>query len=166
MISRSTTPYRRRITVAAWVVALAALSISTISAAKIYRWVDANGVVQYSDKPPAKQQAEAITVRGAKARPEPPQAANTGSEFAPTETKPDLDAAEPARPSPEQQAAIAAARAENCRRAQSNLQFLQNNPPNRLLDTDESGNVYRLTVEDHTARMQKANDAIGKYCDG
>lgn len=137
--------------------------VSLVAEAKIYRWVDANGVVQYSDRPPAEQSAETITVRGAKAVDQSPD--QPPSTDAP-DNQPAKQEPEPAPAiSPEQQAAIDEARAENCRRARSNLTFLQNNPPNRLLDTDEDGNVYRLTVEDHTARMQKANDAIGEYCE-
>ena len=143
--------------------------VSTASTAKIYRWVDANGVVQYSDQPPAKQQAETISVRGAR-KPESkagngPDAPKARTELAPAE-KPAQPVPETPSVSPEQQAAIDAARAENCRRARSNQQFLQDNPPRRLLDTDEAGRVYRLSVEDHTARMQKASDAIAEYCDG
>ena len=123
--------------------------------------------MQYSDQPPPDRSADTVKIRGARSTqdgatetpPEPGQALPTTTEkkSQPLQQQPQV--------SPEQQAAIDAAREENCRRAQSNLTFLQNNPPNRLLDTDDNGNVYRLTVEDHTARMQKASDAITENCD-
>lgn len=142
-----------------------AIAFSTVATAEIYRWVDDNGVVQFSDKPPPDQQSETVEIR-ATSRPASngpptnapkPLAQSTGA--APADAQPEPTV------SPEQQAEIDAVRAENCRRAQSNLQFLQDNPPSRLLDTDAQGNVYRLTVEDHTARMQTASDAVDKYCE-
>lgn len=132
------------------------------AAGPIYRWVDDNGVVQYSDTPPTDQKAGTVTVPSQDAAPAPAAPPTP----APTPAKAPAGAADDDTPtlSDAQQAEVARIRAENCKRARSNLAYLQSNPPNRLLNTDDTGTVYRMTEEEHSERMRTARRVIGENC--
>ena len=56
----------------------------------------------------------------------------------------------------------AEARATNCKRARDNLAALQ--AASRRLLLDDQGNAVRLTEEQRQQRMDRAREAIEKYC--
>lgn len=55
---------------------LAGIAVCMPAGAQLYKWVDANGRVQYSDRPPAGQQAQKIGRSGVGAPPHPAEAAS------------------------------------------------------------------------------------------
>jgi hypothetical protein len=45
-----------------WIIIAIALAAAAQSHAGVYTWIDANGIVQYSDTPPASVQAQALDI--------------------------------------------------------------------------------------------------------
>lgn len=144
---------------------LAMCMVSLASAQDIYRWVDANGVVQYSDRPPPDAQAAEVTVPTRNSTtPEAPTADATATTAEQTGGEKTTDAPSEPRLTPEQQAEIARVRAENCKRGRSNLRYLETNPPVRLLVKQDDGSVARMTEEGHARRMASARQMIAENC--
>jgi hypothetical protein len=52
--------------------AVALLGLSTLAHAEIYQWRDADGKLQFGDKPPANQKAQTLDIRSAPAAESPP----------------------------------------------------------------------------------------------
>lgn len=61
---------------------LAGIAVCTPAGAQLYKWVDANGRVQYSDRPPAGQQAQKIGRSGLSAPPRAEDAAGPADKAA------------------------------------------------------------------------------------
>lgn len=118
------------------IVISAALSLVCTSAmaTQLYRWVDENGVTQFSQQPPAEDQYQRLQVK-------PAPELGTGS-LAPApdaSAEEQTEATEPAaapQPTPEQQAKLA----EQCDALRANLTTMQNNP--RLRRTLEIGRAH------------------------
>ena len=140
------------------IVISAALSLVCTSAmaTQLYRWVDENGVTQFSQQPPAEDQYQRLQVK-------PAPELGTGS-LAPApdaSAEEQTEATEPAaapQPTPEQQAKLA----EQCDALRANLTTMQNNP--RLRRTLEDGTVERIGEDERQAMIAKAQahwDSLG-----
>ena len=136
----------------------AALSLVCTSAmaTQLYRWVDENGVTQFSQQPPAEDQYQRLQVK-------PAPELGTGS-LAPAPDAPaeeQTEATEPAaapQPTPEQQAKLA----EQCDALRANLTTMQNNP--RLRRTLEDGTVERIGEDERQAMIAKAQADLQEHC--
>ena len=136
----------------------AALSLVCTSAmaTQLYRWVDENGVTQFSQQPPAEDQYQRLQVK-------PAPELGTGS-LAPApdaSAEEQTEATEPAaapQPTPEQQAKLA----EQCDALRANLTTMQNNP--RLRRTLEDGTVERIGEDERQAMIAKAQADLQEYC--
>ncbi|MGE0625797.1 MAG: DUF4124 domain-containing protein [Pseudomonadales bacterium] len=138
------------------------------AADEIYRWVDANGVVNYTQLKPKDTEAEAITTQGgatrvAKAAPTPAPASvtdpATGEPLSPEQEQmlEGLRAAERAR-----QQEIAKIKAENCQQSKDVLARLT--VKERIRVRGEDGD-YRVMPEDERAsRISEAQKNIALYC--
>lgn len=133
------------------------------TAATTYTWVDDQGVTHFSQFPPEQGEARVITPympRTATPAPEPESA-----DTAPGEMAGDAPP-EPSGLEAEEQRAIEAqleaVRAENCRKARTNL--IKLNQERRIADVDEAGNIYYLTDEERQARIEEAQGQIEEYC--
>ncbi|WP_425055056.1 DUF4124 domain-containing protein [Pseudomonas abyssi] len=136
----------------------AALSLVCTSAmaTQLYRWVDENGVTQFSQQPPAEDQYQRLQVK-------PAPELGTGS-LAPApdaSAEEQTEATEPAaapQPTPEQQAKLA----EQCDALRANLTTMQNNP--RLRRTLEDGTVERIGEDERQAMIAKAQADLQEHC--
>ncbi|MEM1231211.1 MAG: DUF4124 domain-containing protein [Pseudomonadota bacterium] len=165
-------PLSRRAATALLLGALAGIA-PALQAADVYRWVDANGVVNYTQqKPPG---VEAVQVAGSSPRarrasrapaPSTPAAA-TASAAADTDSAAltaqqqkmldELKAKEA-----EREAAYAAARRDNCERSRSLLSKLSARGRIRL--TQEDGSQIVMREEDRQARIQAAQQGVIDNC--
>lgn len=132
-------------------------AMAAAQAADAYRWVDANGVVHYSDAPPPLEaKAELVHLRGsgstageAVSRPEEPAKADDSEE--PGEKKP-----------PGTLASSVQSAEKRCADARANLEVLQRSGPVGV----DTGNGKPQPLDDN-ARQQRigaAQTIIATYC--
>jgi len=126
----------------------------------VYRWVDKNGVVHYSDQPPAdKQGAESVKIRSgkpAKLTPEEIAAEAAAKEKMREGIPPTQEEIENAR------RIAAATRAANCKTARSNLKSL--NDPNTPVTAQFNGIVRALTPEERAVQIEKNTKVVERDC--
>ena len=143
--------------------AIAALLAAATVAAQVYRWVDKDGKVQYTDTPPPpdlKGTAKKIDTR---------PASGGVSVSSPAASKgPDTKAADKRKADEEKEkkaaadSEAAAADEENCREARAALNEYESGKP--LLRTDENGERKLVNDDERQSRIQKAKAAIAASC--
>jgi hypothetical protein len=140
--------------------ALGLLCFSIASQGAIYKWVDEDGVTQFSQFPPSQQQAE--QVRGA-----PPPADDPAATRERLQER--LEAFDERREaeaeSREEQAAQKerqALRQRNCEAARHNLEILQRGRPRVRTET---GEVTYLDEGARQERLEAARRAVQENCD-
>jgi Domain of unknown function (DUF4124) len=109
------------------------------AAERVYKWVDAQGVVHYGQQPPAETRAEAITVQKGFSAPDPQATAEPTAEQ-------------------KQQAADA----ETCHVATENFKMLSGDGP--VKRKDEYGSEHLLSPEEKSAEKERAHAAMDKFC--
>lgn len=136
------------------------LTLTTVSFADIYKWVDADGQTHYGQQAPQNQQVELI-----KAPPPPAinpadaqKSVDTLIEQQAKATKEKQERLEKAK----EERAKEAVRKENCRLAQHNLQQYQNSPNRRVMDAD--GNVTRPPEEERQNKIVEFQQHVKDYC--
>jgi hypothetical protein len=132
------------------------------SAAEVYKWTDAGGVVHYADtEPAAALNAQRLHVRGSgttEAGANGEAARSAGA--ADTDTGPQADAAALAGTKVVNGAEAAARR---CQQARANLEQLQSNYPVGL-DAAGDGKAQALTVAAREQQTRRAQTMIAAYC--
>ncbi|MBW9267151.1 MAG: DUF4124 domain-containing protein [Candidatus Thiodiazotropha sp. (ex. Lucinisca nassula)] len=127
--------------------------------AETYRWVNEEGVVTYSQRPPPDVKAETVKIRTT------PAGSGVDSKKQLEELRQRLaDSAEDRalkKAQKKEQAEIKAENRKNCNTARKNLEQLTA-LGNRLYKT-EAGYV-RLTEEDRQKKMQQAREQIKEHC--
>jgi hypothetical protein len=159
----------KRISVAIWLMLCLALPAS----AQMYKWVDSNGKVQYSDKPPPSN-IKSEKLRNSAPAPAVPAASDgksgakadaakagpkTAAEQEQAFRKRQTDAAK-AQQEAEQKQAAASNKTENCTRAKAALANLQIG--GRQMRIDEKGERVFLDdqqIAQETAKARQAADA-------
>ena len=145
-------------------IALAILLATATVAAQVYKWVDKDGKVQYTDTPPP---ANATKSEARKIDTAPPVAAKAG---APTKSLQDrakdfdkrkADDAEKAKKIEADQQ-NAAANAASCREANIAVKSLETGRP--IARTTESGTREILDDEARQAELTKARKAAADFC--
>lgn len=150
---------RRDLRVAWAFVLLAALLVTGHAHAQVYRWVDADGVVHYGDKPPADQDAEALPIRSA-----PTDLEATLREQVERERRLELadqlraDAAEDAAAEAEYEARLA----RSCEQARRRVATIESEP--RLWRVDDSGNRYVYNESERAAALAEAQAQVRDWC--
>lgn len=140
------------------VIAIAlSLACTHVMAEKLYKWVDENGVTQFSQQPPASNQYERMTVTP------PPE---LGSVAAPT-TQPEAngsaaDAEDNAATDQQAEREQQALRDAQCAKLREDLKTMETNP--RLARTNAEGEMVRLGEEERQAMMTTAREQLGTYC--
>lgn len=136
------------------------LALSVPVQADLYKWTDAQGEVHYSDQPPT---AKAQVIKNSAAG----QADITSRAIKALDAKEEAfqkrrQDAEDARAKAEKEAEQARIQRENCARARSNLNVLQNSP--RVYTTDAAG--QRIYMDDATRARQLASSqkAVSSFC--
>lgn len=125
------------------------LLTSTATFAKIYKWVDADGVIQYSTVPPKTKPAQELDIRVLKPATNPNQDAENSET-----TNSNL--------TPEELETIKKGRAITCEKAKKNLVTLQSSA-NVSLKTKE-GEVRQLSEEERTKRAEEEQKVVNEFC--
>jgi len=147
-------------------IALAVLLACSVVAAQVYKWVDKDGKVQFTDTPPppsaAKEDAKKINVKpanGSTPGTAPKKLADANKDFekrrteATTKSKKD-----------DEKKADDEKNAEVCNDAKSNLAELQSGRP--MGKVDAKGDRALMSDEDRAAQSAKMQDIISKACKG
>jgi len=137
------------------VLTLLMLAAPSVSAAEVYRWVDAEGVVQFGANPPPGVKAESMTVRASGAA----TAAPLPSAAASPVTQPGAATPETAL---QQQQEAERMRAQ-CANARDIVSRLRENPAASY--AREDGSYQRFGDEEREQRIQEALDFQRQHCD-
>ncbi len=132
------------------------------ASATIYKWVDEQGKINYSDQPQSKN-AEAVDIRVS----QPARPANTDSKDnqTPASGKPAEQAEPQPQAAPQKNTPPKLSRKEKrarCADAKKRLQAIT--VRNRVRERDEKGNLRYLGEEERQARLKDAQKNIRKYC--
>lgn len=136
-----------------------AATLSSSHAAKIYRWVDENGMAHYSQNPPREHKSESVNIRAASKG--TPSSSNIAAEKARQERKEakteEEDKKEETTPkqSPEEMAKF-------CQQSRTLLQQMNGNT-NRRFEQDD-GSYRKLTQEEIAGYKSQAQEGIQSYC--
>lgn len=145
-----------------WPLAAAALLVLApveSSLARLYKWVDDNGNVTYSERKPPGKQAEEIKVRRAPVSPEQAQEQVESMKDKTDTQQKDRDFARTAASENEKEVEIFK---KNCEIARQNRRVLENS--SRIQGKDSSGNTYFLDSKEIQAKLEQANKQIELYC--
>lgn len=128
-----------------------------LASAEIYRWVDPQGRLQYTQTPPPDAQYRKIDPRVSPASTDAAEALHQQAE-----------AMGKAREEETKKVAAAEAKAQQrsgaCVQAQQRLKLMDENPPNRLSSTNDQGERERWTPEKHAAERAKAQQVADENC--
>lgn len=146
---------RQRWWVLIWALALSSQSMGT----GIYKWVDEQGNVQYTQTPPPGKPATRFETR-----PEPVDTEGALEKLKQQRDKSDAFSKERDTEAKEQEKSKqeAAQRSENCARARENLRMLETT--NRLFRTDEKGERVKMAEEERQEGITKAQSQIEEFC--
>ena len=144
-------------------IVLMLVSSSLMAASDIYRWVDEDGVVHFSEQPPANNEATKVDTRAMSFQTVEAEAdtITAAESYNPVEDELVEEEVTPAEQIREERATareVAAAEKErletNCKNADYIISRLQPTPD--VLVTDEDGNVTRM---DDNVRLEKLREA-------
>lgn len=142
-----------------WIVA-GWLALAGLAQAAMYKWVDENGVTQYTQYPPSNRKAEVMVP------PPPPAEDPQGAQQKLEDLLKRQDEQREALATTEQEQTKAkeqtAAREKNCRNARRNLEVLTTGGRKRIIGPD--GVATFLTDEDRAARIAEAEKQIAEFC--
>jgi hypothetical protein len=148
---------------------MAALLGASWAQAAVYRWVDENGNVQFSQQRPSGQPAQEVRVPAGHVTPEQAQSElqrlkEKAGMVPAQEARPEGEPEKRPEPTPEQEEKIQQQRAENCRIARENPNILETTP-SRAMVKDEQGNLVRPDAEMRAAKIEEARRDIAANCD-
>lgn len=146
--------------VAVWLSLPFAALYAAGATAEIYKSVDENGNVVFSQKAPANTKSEVIKPRFSK----PPTPPAGGGPPIPPNQPGALPSATQAPAAPALTPEQLAAKQKNCDTARNQLQELQNPRVNRMQYTNEKQELAFLTPELIEARTQQAQDMVAQNC--
>ena len=138
----------------------ALLCLTTPVMAKLYKWVDENGVTQYTQTPPPKADFSQV-----KPPPKPavdPQKAQSDLEKRLEAFQERRDDTAKSKAESNKKAAEQTEKVAKCEKARKNLTYLQSHA--RIRATDKDDKVTLLPEEQRQARIKQANEAIKSYC--
>lgn len=136
-----------------------------VSAQQLYRWVDKDGKVRYSDRPPpAGVPSRTLDVPGTAA-----PAGNAPAGTAPSSLQQQEEAfkkrMEEQKKAEEKAAAAAkdeAAKEENCRRARASLATLESG--RRILRSNEKGEQFYIDDATRAQEIERARQSVQEWC--
>ncbi len=126
----------------------------------MYKWTDEKGNVHYTQQPPSGD-IDAIKIG-------PPADVNTDKaqrQFEQKENRAERmeEQRQQAEAEQQQKEERAALYEKNCRLARDRLQKLENSGMVRAVDSE--GNMTRISVEEHEARIAEVREKVKKYCE-
>lgn len=133
------------------------LALPGLTAAEMYKWVDANGQVHYSERPPSAGNYESVKPLPAATEPEP------AIESVNHDVKERNDSmAEEARKQ-QLEAANKEVRDINCRNARTRYSGFRRT--GRVFTTDEAGNRHYYSDQERADEMAALEQVIEQNCD-
>lgn len=124
-----------------------------------YKWVDANGVTQYTQTPPPSGQYQEM-------HSPPPPSGSTAEQTQQATTAekqdPPTDSKETPPPDPREMAKQLAAREQNCHLAQQRLTQLENHA--RLRYKAEDGTIHVMSEEEKQAKLIETRKMAEEMC--
>lgn len=126
--------------------------------AQIYRWVDADGVVHFSQTPPEHGGYQKISPQLPPATPAPGVEAlrEDAQRFDQTNAQ--------AKQAREKMLQAKAEQAERCAKARERISFLEEKTAHRLFVTGPDGQPARMSDEQFQQTLADARAAAAKYC--
>ncbi len=142
---------------------LCVFSTVTLAATKVYKWVDKDGNIHYSEQKPPNQQADTLRIKERKPQPQQtePAAEQTEADSEVNESDEQIQQREQA-----EQALLAADRINKqklCQQAKANRDALNASVRVSRIDP-ETGEQIRMTDDERVDALQKAEQAIKEYC--
>ncbi len=135
------------------------LLLPLAAAAEVYRWVDRDGVVHYTQSPPPTGDYKSLRENAV-----PPPTANPQAE-AMKKFLDDSAKAETAQQKARTEAATKKAEAaQKCSKARERLTFLTERSPHRLAVKNEDGSISRMPAEEWEKRRAEAQKQIDASC--
>ncbi|HVT35094.1 MAG TPA: DUF4124 domain-containing protein [Nevskiaceae bacterium] len=130
------------------------------SAGEMYRWVDKDGTVHYTQTPPPSGTEGADKIKD---RAPPATAPRSGlqklsDQYDAEQKKKAEEAAKNAQGADD--------RAQLCQKARSNLDQMATHPAHRLATNDEQGNPSRMTTEQYDRIKAESENDVRLYCEG
>ena len=148
-----------RIRLATIALATAVCAALPAQAAKLYKWVDEQGNVSYSERRPANRESETIRLRGATLD-------STGAQEKLDQLNDRADGQRKDREFAENSATATADRdermANNCKIAQENMRILRTT--SRIKDKNADGEAYFLDEAGIQAKMAQTQSQIDSNC--
>ena len=136
------------------------LAMSTPAAAKLYKWVDENGVTQYTATPPPKADFKELKEPPKPAV--PPAKAKTDLEQRIEDFNKRRDEGAKSKAEADKKAAELAQQKADCAQAKTNLSYYETHT--RIKFKDKDGNITFLGEDQRQAKMQEIRDRIKKLC--
>ncbi|HDY85644.1 hypothetical protein LCGC14_1169020 [marine sediment metagenome] len=133
---------------------------ATTSFAEIYKWIDKDGQINYSQQAP-----QGVTATIIKAPPPPaidPNAAQQKIDQLITQQESDEQMRLEQQNQQKVEAKNELIQQQNCTIAQQQLEQYQNNPGRRLIDAD--GNATRITEEERQKKIEELQKNVTEYC--
>ncbi|MFP5506829.1 MAG: DUF4124 domain-containing protein [Gammaproteobacteria bacterium] len=137
------------------------LAVFGLAQAAMYKWVDENGVTQYSQYPPPGRDYQTVTPPPAPA--EDPEGAQQRLEQLLQKQDEAYKAKTEAAAQEQKSAETAKRREQNCQAARQNLERLTTGGNRRIVGPD--GVAYYPTEEERQERIAKARQQIEEFCD-
>ncbi len=133
---------------------------STVMAAQVYKWVDAQGITHFGAQPPEGQETKAISTTVAPP-PKSNEAAAPASPALPKAVENDPEQKAIDEKVKKEVAVQEAERKKYCENTRTNLAQLQNNP--RVREA-VNGEVRKLTEEERQQRIVEMQKGINENC--
>ena len=134
----------------------AVLTLATSASAEIYKWVDKDGKVQYSDTPPPAAQTKQLNINTGPAAPQQTYVEKAKESQKRVADQKDASAKE------EDTAKQAAQKEAECKQATAAMQGLDMQVP--IWRTDASGERYYLSDEQREAEKSRTQKAMDESC--
>jgi len=140
-------------------IAAACALVAIGAAAQVYKWVDKDGKVQYSDQPPPPDavKASAQKIDAAPSVAAPKSLADQSKDFDKRKT----EAAEKAKKT-DAADQVAKQKEANCNQARGNLRVLQDAP--KLTRVNKDGEIVFVEDSEREGEMAKAQRSIDEFC--
>ena len=148
-------------------ITLMAAFLTATAAGTMYRWVDADGNVYYSDQPPPADARETKDLNQRLPISEPDaESASESTSYAEQEAEFQKRREERAEADAEasKEAETAALSKQNCDQARADVELVNNPPGGRLRERNAEGVLVYMTEEQLAERRAEANDAVSKWC--
>ncbi len=138
------------------------LGISSISYAKLYKWVDADGNTHYTQQQPPDGVVTEDIKLPASVNIDTEQAVKSFEEQQKKRQK-QSEAREKEQKEQMRQEGHAELKKDNCKKAKAKLKNVQSS--GRIRAVDEHGNVVRASEEERQRRIKDAQEKIEKWCE-